>query len=474
MRHKNGEDRFQTTLLPDAIDDFVASDHPVRVIDAFVDTLNFQELGFTKAQTKLTGRKPYHPGDLLKLYLYGYLNQISTSRRLEKECNRNLEVFWLMRRLAPDFKTIADFRKDNGPAVRGACRAFIQFCRQAGLLDTRLIAIDGSKFKAAASKDQALMRKHIQRDRKLIEEKVDKYLNLLERSDRNDEERTIDRSQVLETLKTLKIKKDKLDIREAKMDELGDNQHCETEPDAKIMRSGRDGMVLGYNLQNAVDANTGLIIHHDLTDEGGDFRQLLPMAKASKEVLGVETLEVLADAGYSNGEHLNSCELLGITATVPRRQIPSSNKDLYQKNDFKYVSESDSFICPAGEILCRSGSDKRRNLYLYKRKGCNNCELQSQCTKASTRTITRHFFEDAYNRSEARQQDNPDLMSQRMGIVERPFGILKQAMGFRRFLCRGIKRAKSEIAMVITTYNIKRMFEVHGVPKLLMLLGSNA
>jgi transposase len=389
MRHIQGENRHQSSLLPPSLEDFVAADHPVRVIDALVDKLDLAALGFSKAMTKDTGRKPYDPADLLKLYVYGYINQVNTSRRLERECQRNLEVMWLLGRLAPDFKTIADFRRDNGVAIRQACRAFIQFCRQAGLLQGRLVAIDGSKFKAAASKYQALNRKQLNRDRAKVERQVADYLARLDTADKQDAETGLERDQVQAALRQL----ERLDRYEQAMD-LGErDQHCDTEPDARNLRSSREGMVLGYNVQTAVEADTGLIVHHEVTQDAGDNRQLLPMAVQAKAVLGQDQLTVLADAGYSNGEQQAVLEEQGITANVPRRVVPNSNKSFYQKADFTYDPERNEYRCPAGRVLRYSGDDKRRKLHLYKRSGCKQCVLQANCTKANQRTITRHFHE---------------------------------------------------------------------------------
>ena len=282
MRHITGGSRQQATLLPDTLDDYVDEDHPVRVIDAFVDTLDMKALDFSKAETQVTGRKPYHPGDLLKLYVYGYLNQIRSSRRLEKECHRNLELLWLMRRLAPDFKTISDFRKDNGEAIRGACRTFIQFCRQADLLTGRLVAIDGSKFKAAASKDRVLTRKQLAEQRQRVDQLIEQYLSKLDKADEQDAGVELDAQRVQEALRRLEAEGVELDAIKAAMDEAGSRQYCATEPDAKLMRSGREGMVVGYNVQSAVDIDSGVVVHHDVNCDGADNRQLQPMAERPK------------------------------------------------------------------------------------------------------------------------------------------------------------------------------------------------
>jgi transposase len=470
MRHLTGDSRQQATLLPDTLEDYVDEDHPVRVIDAFVDTLDMKGLGFSKAETQVTGRKPYHPGDLLKLYLYGYLNQTRSSRRLEKECHRNLELLWLMKRLAPDFKTISDFRKDNSQAVRGACRAFIQFCRQADLLTGRLVAIDGSKFKAAASKDSVIRRAQLPEQRQRIDRLIDRYLQQLDQADTDDQSIELAPASVKKALKQLQQDKTALVEVEAQMDERGRNQACMTEPDAKLMRSGREGMVVGYNVQSAVDADSGLIIHHEVVDESDDRRQLYPIAQQTKAELGQETLTVLADGGYSNGEQIAACDAEGITVTLPNNRSINNQGEGYPKNAFTYDADQDCYICPAGERLTHKTVNRKEKQHLYTREGCHTCALQSKCTKANKRWVSRHFHEDAFERCEARLQQNPALMRQRMAIVERPFAILKQIMGFRRFLCWGIEAARSEMSLGVLSYNLNRMINREGVPVLLAAL----
>ena len=470
MRHVQGEDRRQRSFLPDALDDFVDSEHPVRVIDAYIDSLDMEGLGFEHAVTKETGRRPYNPADLLKLYVYGYLNKVVTSRRLETECHRNLEVIWLMRRLRPDHKTIADFRKDNGKAIRASCSAFIQFCRAAKLLTGRMVAIDGSKFKAAASKDQMLTRKQLKRDQAELEQKVQRYLDRLEQLDGEEPEVELERGQVESALQQLTDKAQRLEQREAAMDELGGNQHCATELEARLMPSGRDGMIVGYNVQSAVDADTGLIVHHDVTNQAGDSLQLEPVAEGAKTELGVDELEVLADAGYSNGEQQAACEERGITATVPRRLETSSYPERYQKSDFVYDRDSDSYRCPAGEVLSYAHEDKRRKLNVYRRSGCDQCLLQPSCTTANIRTITRNKYEDTFERSQARLQADPGLMTLRMAVAERPFAMLKHAMSLRRFCCRGMVAAKTEISLAVLGFNLQRMTNRIGVRQMLALI----
>lgn len=466
MRHIQGENRHQQSLLPASLEDYIADDHPVRVIDALVDKLDLASLGFSKAVPKDTGRKPYHPGDLLKLYVYGYLNQVTSSRRLERECHRNIEVLWLMGRLAPDFKTIADFRKDNGPAIGHACRDFVAFCRQWGLVKGALIAIDGSKFKAAASKDQALTRQQLERDRVTIERRVAHYLAQLDQADEGDEGLELKHAAVHQALAQL----ERLDGYEQAMDAGQRNEHSASEPEARLMRSGREGTVLGYNVQTAVDEGSGLILHHDITQDAGDTRQLQPMAEAVKAALQVDALKVVADAGYCNGEQLANCEAQRIEPNVPRRVVPSRNKQLYQKADFRYDRERDECICPAGEVLRYWHSNRDRKHHVYMRSGCNQCPLQQRCTHADRRTVTRHFYEDALERAEARLRANPQLRVQRMVVAERPFAMIKQALALRRFRCWGLAGARSEIALAVTGYNLKQMIDRQGVPRMLALL----
>jgi transposase len=471
MRHIEGADRMQESLLPESLDDYVAADDPVRVIDAFVDTLDLTALGFEKAQPKQTGRKPYNPSDLLKLYVYGYLNGLSSSRRLERECARNVELMWLLRRLKPDFKTIAEFRRVNTAALRAACGAFVEFCRQGGLLGGKRVGVDGSKFKAASSVDQVMRRAQVARDRVEIGKRVAAYLDQLDRADQQDTEGAgLERARVQQALERLKRRDERLDRFEQAMQDAGKDEHCATEPQARLMRSGREGTVLGYNVQTAVDDSSGLIVHHEVTQEPGDTRLLLPTAQGAQQALQATKLEVLADAGYANGEHLQRCEDSGMEPAVPRRNIPGVAKERLQKSEFRYDAERDCFVCPAGELLELKKSDDRRKLRIYEYKNCGECRLRPVCAPSGVRTATRHYYESAYERSQARLLADPSLMTRRMAIVERPFAVIKQAMRFRRFGCRGLDGAKAEMAIAVLGYNLKRMIEQLGVPKMLAKL----
>lgn len=466
MRHIKGSPRQQTTLFPESLDEYVSADNPVRVVDAYMDSLDMEALGFRQATTKDTGRKPYDPADLLKLYTYGYLNQVRSTRRLEKECHRNVEVLWLMKRLAPDFKTLSNFRQQNSKAIREACRGFIQFCREARLLDSRMIAIDGSKFRAAASMSKTYNRKQLDDLQKRLNRKIDGYLQLLATSEQLDAEA---KGTVQDALNTLQKRKEKLEVLSKSLDE-GASQCCETEPEAKRMRSGREGIVAGYNVQSAVDTATGLIVHHEVTTDGSDNRQLEPIATSAKSELGVDKLQVLADAGYSNGEQLEHCEQQGIEATVPVNRTVNNQGDYYQKSEFTYDRERDQFTCPAGELLTYQTYSSKNKHHLYARVGCNTCPLQNRCTKADKRWITRHFHEDALDRSQQRVDKNPGLMRLRSAVVERPFAQLKHNMGIRRFRCWGKSGAESEMGLAVMAYNLNRMINALGVQRMLQLI----
>ena len=469
MRHIEGTPRSQALLLPPSVEDYVPEDHPVRVIDAFVDSLNLSEMGFRKAQTAHTGRRPYHPGDLLKLYIYAYLNQTSSTRRLEKECHRNLEVLWLMKQLAPDFKTIADFRKDNGDAVKKVCRQFIVFCKQAGLVSGQLVAIDGSKFKAAASKDQAVTCKQLEKQLGKLDQKIDRYLAQLAASEQGDDA-DLNRDKVSEALAYLETHKAELqDELKALVDE-DKTQLCRTEPDAKLMKSGREGMVVGYNAQNAVDGEHQLIVHHDLTQAGSDNQQLKPIAQETHDVLegGLETL--VADAGYSNGQQIKELQSSGYDVAVPSNRAVNNqgNGEYFQKRDFTYLPEEDAYLCPAGERLPRKTVSNKDRMHLYARSGCNQCPLQSQCTKADRRWVTRHFNEEALER--ATNAATPERMIRRMATVEPTFATLKRMLNKGRFTCWGLSSASSEYSLGVLSYNLMRAINVLGVRGMLARL----
>lgn len=431
-------------------------DSPVRVIDAFVGGLDVGELGFGRAVPAATGRPPYDPRDLLKLYIYGYFNEIRSSRRLERECRRNVEVMWLLRRLAPDFKTIADFRRDNGPGIVGACRAFVTLCRGAGLFQARLIALDGSKFRAAASRKKVMGHKDIAAEAAQLDRRIADYLAGLDRADDSEPEDAPD--AVSSALAALEERRGELDRLAAKLDAEDRTTVVEGEEDARPM-----GYTLGpkppcYNVQTAVDADSGLIVHHDVTDEPTDNRQLHRMAKATKAVLHAETLTVVADAGYSNGMDAAACEADGITPCAPANRAINNQGDgtLFDRSAFTYEPKTDSFRCPAGRQLVRKQLHRRKRNVTYASPDCSGCALKPRCTTAERRFVKRHLDDDALTRMNARVEADPGLMRKRRCAAEHPFGTIKRMMAGGRFLTRNLKGTRTEMALSVLAYNLLR------------------
>ncbi len=471
MRYIEGTAREQSMLLPPSINEFVVADHPVRVIDAFVNSLDISAYGFTQSHPASTGRKPYHPGDLLKLYIYGYLNQRTSSRMLEKECQRNLEVIWLLRQLAPDFKTIADFRKDNGEAIKQVCRCFVLFCRQAGLISGEVIAIDGSKFKSAASKDSIISQQKLSTCIRRLDQKIEHYLEQLEQMDSAEcTQPAFNEDKVKGVLASLTSQRDKAQNNLDKLIESGHSQRCTSEPDAKLMRAGRGGTVAGYNVQHAVDSKHQIVVHHDLTQESNDTRSLKPMVDATNALLKQGDMMVLADVGYSNGEHIAGCDYPNVTVAVPSNRARNNQKGIFPSSVFTYVSEEDIYICPAGKTLSRRTANKKDKLTMYypKVSDCRSCELRPQCTKSTKRQLSRHFYEEALQKANALASDT--LMKRRMAIVEPPFGTLKRLINGGRFRCWGKKSAYSEYSIGVLSYNLLRTINILGVKPLLKQL----
>jgi transposase len=474
MAYIQGESREQTSLFPEALDDLIPEDHLVRVIDAYVSRLDLKILGFDKAVPKGNGRPSYDPADLLKLYLYGYFQRVRSSRRLEAECQRNIEVMWLLNRLKPDFKTIADFRKDNGLAFRATCRAFVHFCREVGLIAANLVAIDGSKFKAQASSRRHLSLKHLKRDQEKLDKRIAQYLSDLDQADKDETGETVDRGAIKAALERLTLKRANNVTSQELMRALEIEQFISTETDARMMRAPQ-GMGVAYNVQTAVDAEHCLIVHHEVTQDGDDRKQLEPMAKATQQELQQSELIVTADAGYSNGEQFQACEDAGITAYVPsNRTLNTRGGDtpFFDRTEFSYDAQNDQFQCPNGKVLTLTQLHHGKRIYHAKASDCHDCPLKTQCTKAQRRAVSRHAHEAAFERMEQRMQAHPQMMVERRSIVEHPFGNLKQwILGNGRFLLAQLKGAKTEMALAVHAYNFKRAINVLGVRKMMELLG---
>lgn len=470
MAHVAGQARDQATLFPEMLDEVIAADSAVRVIDAFVDTLDLAAMGFSKVAAEATGRPPYDPGDLLKLYVYGYMNQVRSSRRLEREAGRNVEVFWLIRRLQPVFKTIADFRKDHAQAIIGACRAFTCFCRGQSLFGAELLALDGTKIAAVASRKQVITPEQIKKRDAALERKIAEYLAAMDEVDRQEEAPEPAPVNVAAAVAALKAQRETLQRQAEELAREGLKQKVVGEPDAKLMRTPH-GHQVAYNAQIAVDAEHKLIVAFDLTNDGNDQQQLHPMAVQGKVAVGAESITVVADTGYSNGEHGALCAQDGITAIVPRAEtVNPKGKQYFSRDQFSYDRESDSWHCPAGETLSLYKTSRAQKKKEYTTVACRTCPLRSQCTKAKQRVIVRDFYEDDRAAMHQRAMADPVWMKQRRETAEHPFGTMKWLMGHPRFLVRGLKKAKAELALIALSYNLKRAISILKVPALLQAL----
>ena len=457
-----GEDRTQGTLFPERLDDYVAEDNPVRVIDVFIDDLDISGLGF-KAEPAATGRPGYHPKVMLKLYVYGYLNRVQSSRRLEREAQRNIELMWLTGRLAPDFKTIADFRKDNGEAIRLVCREFVMLCKKLNLLSDTLVAIDGSKFKAVNSRDRNFTRAKMRRRLEAVESSIERYLERLAEADQA--EPVVDDAKALQE-KVAKLKEEMARLKklEVRMLEAPDKQLSLTDPDARSMKSRGTGLV-GYNVQSAVDSKNHFIIAHKVSNVGSDRRQLSPMAMEAKAVLGTKKLEVVADKGYYNGEEIRNCELAGIDAYVPKpKTSPSKAKGLFDRSAFNYIKKADQYECPAGQRLaCRTEcTDKGKKIKRYWTSACSSCAMKAQCTTGKERRVSRWVHEDVLERAQARLDKKPDMMIARRSLVEHPFGTIKSWTSSTHLLTKTLARVSTEMSLHVLSYNMKRAIRLLG------------
>src|SRR5512133_455627 len=370
-----GADRQQTTLLPECLDDWVDESNPVRAVDVFVDALELRDLAFDGVDPATTGRPGYHPSPMLKLYIYGYLNRVQSSRRLEREAGRNLEVMWLTGRLVPDHKTIADFRKDNGPAIKRVCAQFVALCRKLGLLAKASVAIDGSKFKAVNSRDNNFTKGKLERRLAQIEESVARYLSQLDTADRQtapgeapSEELAARATRLKEKLTKLEEEVKRLKAIEKEMLAAPDQQISFTDPDSRSMAtSGRGSGMVGYNVQAVVDTTNHLIVAHEVTNVGTDKSQLANIANQAKAALEAESLEAFADRGYFKGEEILACEEAGITVTLPKPQTSDAKSEgRFGKQDFRYVAEEDIYICPAGEKLTHHFTNEENGLVLHR------------------------------------------------------------------------------------------------------------
>ena len=472
-RFVEGVDRGQTTFLPECLDDFIDEDNPVRAVDVFVDELDLGGLGFDRVDPKATGRPGYHPSDLLKLYIYGYLNRVQSSRRLEREAGRNLEVMWLTGRLAPDHKTIADFRKDNGAAIRKVCSQFVVLCRRLELFAEASVAIDGSKFKAVNNRDRNFTAAKMKRRMEQIEESVARYLHQLDSADRQEPSlaRTTNMDRLKDKIEILKQEMQRLEKLEVLRLAAPDQQISLTDPDARSMAtSGRGSGMVGYNVQMAVDTKHHLIVAHQVTNEGTDRAQLATMAKQTKATVKTDKLDVVADRGYFDSKEILACELADITVTLPKPQTSGSRaKGRFVKADFRYVAEEDVYICPAGERLIYrfTGEEKGLIKHRYWTSACQSCAIKDLCTSGKERRIARWEHEDVLEAVQQRLDEHPEKMRQRRETVEHPFGTIKSWMGATHFQMKRLKKVGTEMALHVLAYNLKRVMNILGVGALI-------
>jgi transposase len=465
-----GENRSQGTLFPERLDDFITEDNPVQVIEAFIESLPLGKLGFTGVEPKDTGRPAYHPSVLLKIYVYGYLNRIQSSRRLETETRRNVELMWLTGRLTPDFKTIADFRKDNGKAIQDVCRQFVLLCREWGLFADASVAIDGSKFKAANNRDRNFTSAKMKRRLAEIDKSIHRYLSQIETADRLEPAMAEPKTgRLKDKIEALKQEMDRLKKIEAEMLEAPDQQLSLTDPDARSMKTRGTGIV-GYNVQTAVDTEHHLIVAHEVTNTGSDRAQLSGMAHLARTTLQVDELTVVADRGYYEGGEILACESDHITTFIPK-PLTSGSKAAgrFGKPDFIYVAGDDEYHCPAGQRLTwhRSTVENGKTLHTYFNvAACANCAVKAQCTTGKERRIKRWEHEHVLDAMQLRLDHDPEKMRLRRNTVEHPFGTLKVWMGYTHFQTITLNNVSTEMSLHVLAYNMKRVMNIFGIAAL--------
>lgn len=471
-RFIEGESRTQSTLFPARIEEYISEDNPVRVIDAFVEELDLVDLGFSSARPQATGRPAYHPAVMLKLYIYGYLNKIQSSRKLEREANRNLELIWLLYRLAPDFKTIADFRRDNSVGIKGCCRQFVMLCKQLNLFADSLIAIDGSRFSAVNNRDRNYTKAKVKRRIAAIDKSVDRYLSQLESLDRQD--RVIPEAKtrhIHKQLDSLKRQMAQVKAIENELELAPDKQISLTDPDARAMSTNaRSSGNVGYNVQTAVDTEHHLIVSHDVSMAMGDRRMLTKMSVMAQEATGIDKLEVVADQGYYRMEEIKSTVDAGITPYVPK-SLTSGNspRGLFDRRDFIYIEEDNEYLCPAGERLPwrMKGVENGMVLWRYWSSNCQTCKLKEKCTPSKQRRVSRWEHGKVIDAHDRRMEQNPTMMQLRKQTVEHPFGTIKSWMGMAHFKTKRLKNVGTEMALHVLAYNITRMINIMGAKSLI-------
>ncbi|WP_137009962.1 IS1182 family transposase [Aquitalea aquatilis] len=470
-RFIQGDCRSQTALLPALLDDYVGEDNPVRIVDAFVEQLDLRALGFAGIEPKTTGRPSYHPAILLKLYIYGYLNRIPSSRRLERESQRNIELMWLLGRLAPDFKTIADFRRDNGSGIRNVCRQFVVLCRELNLFTHAVVAIDGSKFKAVNAHDRNFTRGKLEKRMQEIDHCIERYLIALETADRQPPEIAEVRAiRIQQKMATLKKSMERLKQIQAQLEQEPSAQISLTDPDARAMATSTSRGLVGYNVQTAVDTRHHLIVTHEVTNSGSDRSQLAKMAIQAQSALDTTDLQVIADRGYFKGEEIQKCEEAGITALVSKPMTSGAKAEgRFDKEDFVFDPVAGEYVCPAGSRLKWRFARIESGLLInrYWSSDCPRCPIKERCTPSDYRRVSRWEHEATLEAMQRRLDIQPGAMKLRRQTVEHPFGTLKDWMGATHFLTRTLEHVSTEMSLHVLAYNLKRVMKIIGIAGLM-------
>ena len=471
MTHIVGDDRTQAVLLPEVLDDYVGPAHPVRFLDAFVAQLDLAGLGFQRATPAETGRPGYDPGDLLRLYLYGYLHRIRSSRRLEQEAHRNVELMWLLRRLTPDFKTIADFRRDHPQALKGVGREFLLVCKRLDLFGGELLAIDGSKFRAVNARDRSFTPARLTKLIATIDATLTEYLRQLEAHDHREAAITAPTAAELQArIASLAQRRARYDGFHQQLAASGEGTLSLTDPETRPMVSGGT-IEVGYNVQTAVDAKHKLIVAETVTNAAADRAQLSPLALAAQAILEAPALVVLADRGYYHGAEIKTCLEAGITPLVPRpRTSANAALGLFTKDDFRYDPIADAYRCPAGATLTYRNTtlELGRHIKYYRTAACRGCALKSRCTRnRDGRRLTRWVDEHLQDAMAERLRAHPQHARQRAALVEHPFGTMKRGMDQGYFLLKGLTKVRGEFCLTVLAYNLNRVLNLVGVPRLL-------
>jgi transposase len=460
-----GACRTQATLFPDRLDDYITEENDIRVIDAFIDSLDLSNLGF-KTIPADTGRPAYHPSTMLKLFVYGYLNRVQSSRRLEREAGRNVELMWLLGRLAPDFKTIADFRKDNGKGIKNSCREFIGLCRQMNMFTDAVVAIDGSKFKAANSKENNYTPKKLQFHIDRVEKHIDDYLQQLDDADK-EAEKHVDDTPIQEKIDWLKKRLSELKALEVGVNNHTDKQLSTVDPDSRLLKTQGMTRAVCYNVQSAVDTKHHLIVAHEVTNKQ-DRGQLCRMGKQTQVALDQKAITIIADKGYYSGQDIKDTQDAGMTPLVPKGDTSGSEKKgIFNRTRFKYDVNQDVYICPANQVLPYRCTSLEHGLMLKRYWAfdptCRACQLKPQCSNSKQpRRITRWKHEDQMDQMSELLSSRPDSMLIRKQTVEHPFGTIKSWMGATHFLTKRLENVNTEMSLNVLAYNLRRMISILG------------